>query len=106
MKLKKIKLLKDNYTKIIEPYKEEALQELCNLVEIDSVHDESTVTKLTPFGKGVEKALEYVAKLGKKLGFNVNRCDNYITELTIFHFIYIITVIIMYPKIFKKTLYY
>ena len=82
MKLKKIKLLKDNYTKIIEPYKEEALQELCNLVEIDSVHDESTVTKLTPFGKGVEKALEYVAKLGKRLGFNVNRCDNYITELT------------------------
>ena len=82
MKLKKIRLVKDNYTKLVEPYKEEALRELNNLVEINSVHDETTVTKTMPFGKGVDNALEYVANLGKRLGFNVDRCDNYITELT------------------------
>ena len=82
MKLKKIKLVKTNYSKFIEPYKDEALNELNNLVEIDSTYDESSVSKTMPFGKGVDKALEYVATLGKKLGFNVDRCDNYVTELT------------------------
>ncbi len=70
------------YKKLVDPYKEEALKVLKEYVDIDSVHDESTITKEHPFGKGVEEALEYVAKLGEKMGFNVNRCDNYVTELT------------------------
>lgn len=82
MKIKKIKLIKDNYTKFIEPYKDEALEELKNLVEIDSTYDEKSVSEKTPFGKGVSKALEYVASLGARLGFNVDRCDNYVTELS------------------------
>ncbi len=70
------------WKKLVEPYKEEALQSLKELVSIDSVLDPKTQSKDMPFGKGVDEALEYVAKLGKKLGFKVDRCDNYVTELT------------------------
>ena len=75
-------MAKSDYRKMVEPYKEEALKTLKEYVDIDSVYDESTITKEHPFGQGVENALSYVAKLGEKLGFHVDRCDNYVTELT------------------------
>ena len=77
-----IKIADSEYRKLVEPYKEEAFNELKNLIAIDSVLDESTATKEMPFGKGVEEALSYVAKLGERLSFKVDRCDNYVTELT------------------------
>lgn len=70
------------WKRLVDPYKEEALETLKKYVSIDSVLDESTSSKEMPFGKGVDEALQFVADLGKKMGFNVDRCDNYITELT------------------------
>ena len=70
------------YKKLVEPYKDEAFKAYKELVAIDSVNDPSTVTKEKPFGEGVDKALAYVASLGKTLGFEVDRCDGYATELT------------------------
>lgn len=73
---------KTSYQELVKPYYEEAKAVLKEYVGIDSVLDESTATKEHPFGKGVENALAYVASLGKRLGFKVDRCDNYVTELT------------------------
>ena len=63
--------------------KDTMIEELMRFISINSVYDEKTVTKDRPFGAGVAKALEYVAKLGEANGFKVDRCDGYCTELTI-----------------------
>lgn len=77
-----VKRNRTDYKKRVAPYKEQALEALKELVAIPSVLDEKTKTEKMPFGKGVDRALAYVADLGKRLGFKVDRCDNYITELT------------------------
>ena len=77
-----MKMADSYYKDLVKPYQKEALETLKDFVNIDSVHDESTITKEHPFGDGVEKALNFVAELGKKMGFKVDRCDNYVTELT------------------------
>jgi succinyl-diaminopimelate desuccinylase len=77
-----VKMNDTDWKKLVDPYKEEAFETLKELVAINSVLDKSTATKEKPFGNGVDAALEYVAKLGEKLGFKVDRCDNYVTELT------------------------
>ena len=82
MKLNKINIKDDEYKKLIEPYKKEALVVLKEFVTINSVLDKSSATIDMPFGKGVNKALEFIATIGKKIGFNVDRCDNYVTELS------------------------
>lgn len=71
-----------DYEELIKPYKEEALKTLIELLEIPSVLNESNKTAEKPFGLQVDRALEYVATLGEKLGFKVDRCDGYVTELT------------------------
>ena len=77
-----VEIKKTKYQDLVKPYIDEAIKTLKELVDINSVHDESTATSIHPFGDGVEKALSYVASLGKRLGFNVDRCDNYLTELS------------------------
>lgn len=72
-----------NYKKLLEPYKVDMLDALRRFVQIPSVYDEKTITKQTPFGKDVDDALTYVARLGERFGFDVDRCDGYATELTI-----------------------
>jgi succinyl-diaminopimelate desuccinylase len=72
-----------NYKKLIEPYKVDMLDALRRFVQIPSVYDEKTKTKEMPFGKDVNDALDYVARLGERFGFDVDRCDGYATELTI-----------------------
>ena len=79
---KPIEMKDTQYKALVDPYRKEAFKALEELVAIDSVNDPKTVTEKTPFGAGVEKALDYVAKLGKRLGFQVDRCDGYVTELT------------------------
>lgn len=79
--MEKINYNKTEFTSIVKPYYESGLKSLKELLEIKSILDEKTATKDKPFGDGVNDALEYVFNLGKKLGFEVNRCDNYITEL-------------------------
>ncbi len=70
-----------SYEELVKPYKDVALQSLAELVGINSVDDPNTKTAEKPFGEGVYKALDYLAKLGESLGFEVDRCDNYCTEL-------------------------
>lgn len=78
----KMNMADSEYLKLVKPYQKDALAALRDFVSIDSVYDESTKSKSTPFGKGVDKALDYIAKVGTKLGFKADRCDNYVTELT------------------------
>jgi succinyl-diaminopimelate desuccinylase len=77
-----ITMKETDYKALVKPYYEKAYQALCEDVAINSVYDETTRSETAPFGAGVEKALSWVAKLGKSLGFEVDRCDNYVTELT------------------------
>lgn len=77
-----IRMKETEFKKMVAPYKEEALKSWKELIAIPSVLDPDTASETMPFGKGVEEALAYVAALGKKLGFHVERCDNYVTELT------------------------
>ena len=71
------------YKEFILSAKDNMIEELMRFVSINSVFDKESVTKEHPFGEGVAKALDYVAKLGEKYGFEVDRCDGYCTELTI-----------------------
>ena len=71
------------YKEFLEAQKDNMMKELMDFVSINSVNDESTVKDGAPFGEGVAKALDFVAKLGEKYGFEVDRCDGYCTELTI-----------------------
>ena len=71
------------YREFILGQKDNMIEELMRFVSRGSVFDKSTVTKEHPFGAGVASALDYVAELGKKYGFEVDRCDGYCTELTI-----------------------
>jgi len=77
-----VKMNSTKWTTLVAPYKEEAFETLKKFVAIDSVLDPKTQSKDKPFGKGVDEALQFVADLGKKMGFKVDRCDNYVTELT------------------------
>ena len=72
-----------NYKKLLEPNKNQMLDALRRFVQIPSVYDEKTITKTTPFGKDVDNALAFVADLGERFGFDVDRCDGYATELSI-----------------------
>ena len=78
----KMNMADSEYLKLVKPYQKDALAALRDFISIDSVYDEATKSKSTPFGKGVDKALDYIAKVGTKLGFKADRCDNYVTELT------------------------
>lgn len=71
-----------NYHKLCKPYHKDALLTLSRLCSIESVHDESTVEEGAPFGEGVKKALGYVADFAEHLGFEVDRCDGYCTEIS------------------------
>lgn len=67
----------------VEPYREMALKTLQDLISINSVYDKESISDTTPFGKGVEECLSYMANWGKDNGFKVDRCDNYCTELSV-----------------------
>jgi succinyl-diaminopimelate desuccinylase len=71
-----------DYKKLLKPYEQESIETLQKFIQVNSVYDESTSTKEKPFGNGVYNALDFVARLGEKEGFNVDRCDNYCTEIS------------------------
>ena len=72
-----------NYKKLLEPYKVDMLDALRRFVQIPSVYDEKTITKEMPYGKDVNDALDYVARLGERFGFDVDKCDGHAVELSI-----------------------
>ena len=61
-----------NYLKIASENLDVVVQELCDWIKINSVYDELSVKENKPFGNGVFCALEYIADLAEKYGFNVS----------------------------------
>lgn len=82
MKEKKEFYLDTEYRALVNEYLKPAEEALIEFLKINSIFDEETVSKEHPFGSGVENALKFLAELGEKLGFEVDRCDNYVTELS------------------------
>lgn len=74
--------MKLDFKKIVRPYEKDSIDNLIKWIQIDSVDDPNTKTKERPFGNGVYNALNYIADLAEKEGFNVDRCDNYCTEIS------------------------
>lgn len=72
---------KDFYKKLTASYEAEMMENLKAFIAIDSTYDESTVDENNPFGKGVSKALQFIADLARKDGFIVNNYDNYLVEI-------------------------
>ena len=72
---------KDFYKELTASYEAEMMKKLKDFIAIDSTYDESTVDENNPFGKGVSKALQYIADLARKDGFIVNNYDNYLVEI-------------------------
>lgn len=60
----------------IENLKDEIVKEICNLVNIPSVSEETENPEI-PFGEGCKNALEYILNLGEQLGFRTKNIDNY-----------------------------
>lgn len=67
---------------LAKKYYDDTIIELQNWIKINSVFDETTISKNKPFGQGVANALEYIAKLAEDDGFYVDRCDGYCTEIS------------------------
>ena len=72
---------KEFYKKLTASYEAEMMENLKKFIAIDSTYDESTVDEDNPFGKGVSKALQFIAELARKDGFIVNNYGNYIVEI-------------------------
>lgn len=67
---------------LAQKYYDLAISSLRDWIKIDSVYDEASICEGKPFGQGVFKALDYIASLAEKDGFDVDRCDGYCTEIS------------------------
>lgn len=74
--------MKIDFKKLVKPYKDESIKALQDYIRINSINDMTTSKAGQPFGKGIKDALDYMAELGKKEGFEVDTCEGYCTELT------------------------
>lgn len=74
--------MRPNFKKLAKNYEDLGVKALRALVGKESVYDESTVTKDAPYGAGVKSALDYVAKLGREYGFEVDTCEGRCTEIS------------------------
>lgn len=64
------------FDELIENNKEEMLHNISELIKIPSVSIETNNPKI-PFGEDCSKALNYILKLGKSLGFRTKNIDEY-----------------------------
>ena len=71
-----------NFKKLSKNYEDIGVKALRGLVSRNSVYDEKTIGEGAPYGAGVKSALDYVAKLGREYGFNVDTCEGYATEIS------------------------
>ena len=60
---------------------DDLIENLGKFVAINSVYNEATVSKTNPFGKGVSNALDFIAALAKKDGFEVTNYANKVVEI-------------------------
>lgn len=72
-----------NYSKICAPYQDALMNSLKEFIAINSVYDPSTVSDVNPFGEGVSKALDYIARLAKRDGFEVINHANKVVEILV-----------------------
>ena len=72
---------KTEYDKITSKFGKELMKSLTEFVSINSVYDESTVSEEHPFGVGVSRALNYIAELAEKDGFEVTNYGNKVVEI-------------------------
>ena len=72
-----------NYREITQNYDEQIMKTLKEFVSINSVLDESTADEENPFGKGVSKALQYIAEVGRRDGFRVTNYKNMVVEMLV-----------------------
>src|SRR5574344_517524 len=72
-----------NFKKLAKSEVKNATVALQKFVQINSVYDASSKKEGQPYGAGVKKALDYLAKLGEDYGFKVDKCDGYCAELSI-----------------------
>ncbi|MDO4701299.1 MAG: Sapep family Mn(2+)-dependent dipeptidase [Erysipelotrichaceae bacterium] len=67
--------MKEQLFEMVDSLKEELIQEVCNLVSINSIKD--TPLNDAPFGKGCKEVLDYIIDLGKQDGFLTKNVDGY-----------------------------
>ncbi|NBA19915.1 dipeptidase PepV [Enterococcus hirae] len=66
-----------DWQKEVEARKEELLEDLKNLLRVNSERDDSKVTPDAPFGPGPRDALKHMLAYGERDGFVVKNVDNY-----------------------------
>ena len=69
------------YDKLTSKYQKDLMKSLVEFVSINSAYDESTANQTNPFGAGVTDALNYIANLAHKDGFEVTNYDNKVVEI-------------------------
>ena len=62
---------------LIEKYFDKAVQDMQDLIKINSQLDRSTVDEKNPFGKGAAECLNKFINIAEKDGFTVKNIDNY-----------------------------
>lgn len=71
-----------NLKKLAKNYEKIGVLALQEMVHRNSVYDPKTIEKGAPYGKGVKEALDYIGKLAKGYGFEVDYCEGYATEIS------------------------
>ena len=71
------------FKQISEEFYDDAVRMIIDLVNIDSVYDEDTVTDDMPYGKGVDQCLKAFKKLAIEKGLNAEIVGNRCVEVTV-----------------------
>ncbi len=71
-----------NFKKLAKKYESNCLASLIELVRKQSVYDESSITDLAPYGKGVKSGLDTLEKFGKEFGFKTRNIDGHAVEIS------------------------
>ena len=71
-----------DFLKLAKEYREQAIELLTKLVQINTVLDPSTITKEHPFGKGINDCLEYFLDVAKQDGFDTLNDEGYAGRIT------------------------
>ncbi len=61
----------------IEDRKDEIISSTQELLKINSILDETTITNEAPFGVGIKNALEFMLDMASKDGFKISNVNNY-----------------------------
>ncbi len=70
-----------DFKNLVKKYYEEALNTLIKDCSINSIYDETTITKEHPYGKGVADCFSFIKELALKDGFKVDECDGHCLEI-------------------------